>query len=155
MQNVVAKIVLNFCVVFSSILDHVGQFGVPFGPVLGSLLDTFDHLGCLWVGFGRLRASLVVNLGVLGATWSSWGASGLVLGAFGHRLWSTWGSWVQLGRLGVALGSHLSGFDPFFVDFVTKSKPKRDQIPFKSNLNPKFHSQCVKRFPSTDAAVSA
>ena len=76
MQNVVAKIVLNFCAVFSSILNHVGQFGIPFGAIFfwgGSLLDTFDHLRCLWVGFGRLRASLVVNLGVLGATWSSWG----------------------------------------------------------------------------------
>ena len=61
----------------------------------------------IWVNVGPLLDSFWSLFCILLA---SWGASGLVLGAFGHRLWSTWGSWVQLGRLGVALGSHFGGF---------------------------------------------
>ena len=59
----------------------------------------------------------------------------------------------------VALGSHFCNLGFFLVDFGTKSRRKFDKIQFKSNLNqnlnPKFHSQCVNQFSSTDAAVSA
>ena len=54
-------------------LLDLGQFGTPFGTILGSLLNTFGVLRCLGLGFGRLWAPFVVNLGILGATWSSWG----------------------------------------------------------------------------------
>ena len=49
-------------------LLDLGQFGTPFGAILGSLLDTFGVLRCLGLGFGRLWAPFVVKLGVFGAT---------------------------------------------------------------------------------------